>query len=175
MAIPARLAGVPLWTGGHGNHSWSEVWDGSWHVIASSESKQIDHAWFLAKAAQADPADPLNRIYATSFARTGTRFPLIWDLPDQTVPALDVTALYRSRGNVTVRVVDAAGKPATAAVTLRFDGHIVAAAHGKSSYDFMLAGGQTYEADLVAAGGKTRTEKLSIPKEAKGPVELRVP
>ena len=33
VAIPARLAGTPLWTDGSGNHTWFEVWDGSWHVV----------------------------------------------------------------------------------------------------------------------------------------------
>jgi transglutaminase-like putative cysteine protease len=30
VGIPARVAGVPAWTGSRGNHTWAEVWDGSW-------------------------------------------------------------------------------------------------------------------------------------------------
>ena len=174
VAIPARFVGVPLWTGGKGNHSWSEIWDGSWHFIGSSESKQLDHTWFMKKAAEADASHPENRIYATSFARTGTTFLLPWAPDLATVPAIDVTAMYKARRSVSLHVIDAAGKPATAGVTLRFGGQIVAAGSGKCSYDFMLAGGQTYDAELQT-GRKTRAAEVLVPKEGELPVELKLP
>ncbi len=175
VAIPARLAGTPLWTDGSGNHTWVEVWDGSWHVIGASESTQLDQTWFNDKAARADPAQPLNRIYATSFARTRIAFPLVWDRSIRSVPAIDVTACYKSRRNVDFKVIDSQGKPATADVTLRLDGHIMAAGSGKPTYSFMLAGGLTYDAEIRSAGKGPNVEKVELPKEGSGPIVLHLP
>jgi hypothetical protein len=95
------------------------------------------------------------------------------------VPAIDVTALYKDRRSVHLRIVDAAGSPATAGVTLRLGGHLVAAGSGKSSYDFMLAGGLTYDAELVGAekvgDGKKHAAKISPAKDGNDPVELKLP
>jgi hypothetical protein len=35
VGIPARLAGTAMWTNKHGNHTWVEVWDGSWHFTGA--------------------------------------------------------------------------------------------------------------------------------------------
>jgi hypothetical protein len=174
VAVPARFVGVPLWTGGRGNHSWTEVWDGSWHVINAAGSIELDHAWFTAKAAEADGSRPENRIYAASFAPTGTAFLLPWAPWLKTVPAIDVTALYKARRSVSVSIVGSDGKPAAADVTLRLGGHLVAAGRGKSSYEFTLAGGQTYDAELKA-DGKTHTEKVAVGNDGNKPVELKLP
>ncbi len=168
VAIPARVAGTPLWSDGSGKHTWVEVWDGSWHVLGASESTQLDQTWFNDKAAQADPAQPLNRIYATSFARTGIPFPLVWDRSIRAVPASDVTACYKSRRNVDFKIVDSHGKPATADVTLRLDGHIMAAGSGHSDYAFMLAGGLTYEAELLSGGKVAACRENSSTKRGQG-------
>jgi zinc protease len=174
VAIPARFVGVPLWTGGKGNHSWSEIWDGSWHFIGSSESKQLDHTWFMKKAAEADASHRENCVYATSFAHTGTNFLLPWAPELTTVPAIDVTAMYKERRNVRLHVVDANGKPATARVSLCFGGHLLAAGSGKSSYDFMLAGGQTYDAEVIADDRK-HIAKVAMAKDGNEPMQLKLP
>jgi hypothetical protein len=174
VSIPARLAGTPLWTDRSGNHTWVEAWDGSWHVLGASESTQLDQTWFNDKAAQADPAQPLNRIYATSFARTEASFPLVWDLSNRSVPAIDVTACYKARHNVGFKIVDTGGRPAAAAVTLRLNGRLVAAGSGKSAYTFLLAGGLTYEAELQAAGKSPHVEKIELPKEGSPTLDLRL-
>ena len=141
-----------------------------------SESTQLDQTWFNDKAAQADPAQPLNRIYATSFARTGIAFPLVWDRSIRSVPAIDVTACYKSRRNVDFKIVDSQGKPATAEVTLRLDGHIMAAGSGKPAYSFTLAGGLTYDGrNPIGRKGPKRRESLNFQKEGSGPIVLHLP
>src|SRR5260370_38763893 len=37
VAIPARLAGTPLWANKSGNHPWVEIWDGRWHFTGACE------------------------------------------------------------------------------------------------------------------------------------------
>lgn len=174
VAIPARLVGTPLWTDRSGNHSWVEVWDGhQWRFLGAAESTKLDDAWFTVKAAKADPRRPEHRIYATSFRRTDTSFPLAWDPSIRYVPAEDVTAFYTARRKVKVAVMKD-GKPAVVRLTLRLGGRIVAAAAG-DSFSFDLAGGQTYEAELQSAdGGKPTTRKVKIAEKGEATIELRL-
>ncbi len=96
VGVPARIAGTPSWVDDSGNHTWVEVWDnGEWHHIGAGEPGDYDEAWFNDKAAQADADDPVHRIYAASFRRTGLLFPTIWDPQVDDVFALDVTLDYK--------------------------------------------------------------------------------
>lgn len=93
--IPARLAGTPLWNDDSGNHTWVEVWaDGAWHFVEAADPSSWDSAWFAAKAAQADPADPMRRIYAVMPDGPHV-FPMAWDLERRDIRADDVTARYK--------------------------------------------------------------------------------
>ncbi len=103
VGIPARLAGIPLWKpdrhgkrpGRAGNHNWTEIWDGQWHHLGSAEPRGLDNAWFTKKCyTAADSRVWFHRIYATSFRKTGTSFPLVWNMSIQWVPATDVTRSY---------------------------------------------------------------------------------
>jgi len=116
IGLPARVAGVPTWTTINGNHNWVEVWLGpdgaatpdaavtppeaaewarSWRVTEyNPDAKGWDHAWFMDRAAAADPARPETRIYATSWHPTGLAFPMVWDLASRQVHGLDRTATY---------------------------------------------------------------------------------
>ena len=101
VGIPARMAGIPQWPDGKGNHNWVEVWDDGWHVLGAAESTQLDKAWFdakTAKIAKTNPTKRLHRIYATSFRKTDKHFPLAWAGSITYVPAVDVTAFYAERG-----------------------------------------------------------------------------
>ena len=91
VGIPARIAAVPAWADGSGNHTWVEIWDGQWHYIAAAEPTGLDHAWFTQKASRTDTQHP---IYATSFKRTGLSFPMRWAPRLRFVPAVDVTKEY---------------------------------------------------------------------------------
>lgn len=99
VGIPARMVGVPSWTQKTGNHNWVEVWlleDKSWHYTEYyPDAKGLNHAWFERDAAMADGSKPLQRIYASSWKKTGLYFPLVWNLESHSVNALDVTAFYK--------------------------------------------------------------------------------
>lgn len=94
--VPARVVGTPMWSNERGNHTWVEVWDkGDWHFIGAAEPDDngYDRGWFEGDAAAAKN-DGLHAIYATSWKRTGTHFPLIWDDELDWVSAQNVTARY---------------------------------------------------------------------------------
>ena len=72
-----------------------EVWDdGTWHHVGAAEPGPLDRTWFDGKASKADPSRPEHRIYASSWARTGVLFPLVWDPSIEYVHAVDVTSRY---------------------------------------------------------------------------------
>ena len=94
--VPARVVGTPMWSNERGNHTWVEVWDkGDWHFIGAAEpdDQGYDHGWFAGDAAAAKD-DGLHAIYATSWKRNGTHFPLVWDNDLNWVSAQNVTARY---------------------------------------------------------------------------------
>lgn len=94
--IPARFVGTPLWSDNSGNHSWVEVWDDGWHFTGAAEPTgvELDKGWFTDRASKATPGK--HGIYAVSFKRTDTRFPLVWSRNESTVYAVDVTSHYAS-------------------------------------------------------------------------------
>ena len=118
VGIASRVAGTPLWTNNRGNHTWSEIWDGDWHFTGSDEynAAGLNRGWFVGAAAKADKSNWQNSIYATSWKKTGTRFPMVWDIDAKQVNAFNVTDRYTgksSRGNVEddvlVRVLERQG------------------------------------------------------------------
>ncbi len=100
VGVPARVAGTPSWTSKRGNHTWVEIWDSDWHFVGAAEpdDQGLDRGWFIGDAAMADDQQPMNRIYATSFAETGMYFPLVWSMRDTSVPGVNVTQRYAARG-----------------------------------------------------------------------------
>lgn len=97
VGIPARLAGIPSWPNKRGNHTWVEIWDGTWHFTGAAEpsAQGLNHTWFQADAALAKKDSRLNAIYAVSFQQTDTTFPLVWGTTeDDPVYAVNVTERY---------------------------------------------------------------------------------
>jgi hypothetical protein len=96
VGVPARLVGTPLWANKRGNHTWVEIWDKDWHFTGACEQdpKGLDRGWFVGDAAQAKKDVPEHAIYAASFKKTDTHFPLVWALKNKTVPAENVTDRY---------------------------------------------------------------------------------
>lgn len=96
VGIPARLAGTPQWADNSGNHSWVEIWDGTWHYTGGGEPSgdSLDQAWFTDKAATAQRDHCLYAIYATSFRHTDQPFPLAWNEHVKDVYAINVTDRY---------------------------------------------------------------------------------
>ena len=118
VGIASRVAGTPLWTNNRGNHTWSEIWDGGWHFTGSDEynAAGLNRGWFVGAAAKADKSNWEHSIYATSWKKTGTRFPMVWDIDATQVNALNVTDRYTGKSNrgnveddVLVRVLEGRG------------------------------------------------------------------
>jgi hypothetical protein len=118
VAVPARLAGTPLWANNSGNHTWVEIWDDGWHFTGAAEPdpKGLDHAWFEQNASQARLDSPEHAIYAASFRKTKLPFPLVWAPDRKDVYAENVTGRYAKEGKtgdkqtrVLIRVRQAGG------------------------------------------------------------------
>ncbi len=99
VGVPARLVGTPLWADSSGNHSWVEVWDGEWFYTGAAEpaGDRLNDVWFGDRAARAQKDVPVHAIYATSYERTGTIFPMSWDLNVHYVHGVNVTDRYAPR------------------------------------------------------------------------------
>lgn len=55
----------------------------------------LNRTWFFPQPAKGQlPGDHWHAIYAASFKRTGTAFPLAWAPEDGSVPGVDVTQAY---------------------------------------------------------------------------------
>ncbi len=125
MGVPARVTGTPMWSNNRGNHTWVEIWDDGWHFAGAAEpdSKGLDRGWFRGEAAQAKKDDPRHAIYSTSYARTGTSFPLPWAPDIAWVNAENVTDRYTAktltvdtnRVRLEVKVLQRIGGPRVAA------------------------------------------------------------
>ncbi len=98
VGVPARLAGIPQWANKRGNHTWVEIWDKQWHFTGAAEpsGKGMNHTWFQGDAAQAKVDSRMSAIYAASYKKTGTDFPLIWAPQINWVNAVNVTNRYTS-------------------------------------------------------------------------------
>jgi len=96
VGIPARFAGTPLWANKSGNHSWVEIWDGRWRYTGAAEPAggKLDKAWFTGRAKTAQKDSRLHAIYAVSFKRTKTTFPMVWAPRANYVYAVNVSDRY---------------------------------------------------------------------------------
>ena len=122
VCIPARLVGTPLWSNKRGNHTWVEIWDQGWHFTGACEQDPsgLDRGWFVSDAAQAQEDSPENAIYAASFRRSKTHFPLVWAPANHSISAENVTRRYAQREKsiqndpdkavILIRVIDPSGK-----------------------------------------------------------------
>ena len=96
VGVPARLVGTPCWSDGSGNHSWVEVWDGDWKFTGAAEPTEdkLNQAWFVERAVQAQADEPKYSIYAVSYMKTDTEFPLVWKKDFDPVWSINVTERY---------------------------------------------------------------------------------
>jgi hypothetical protein len=96
VGIPARAVGTPLWANQRGNHTWVEIWDGTWHFTGADEYDPagLNRGWFVGDAAQARSDDPRHAIYATSWKQEGLSFPMVWARRNRSVAAVNVTGRY---------------------------------------------------------------------------------
>jgi predicted esterase len=96
VCIPARVAGIPSWPNKRGNHTWVEIWDGQWYFTGAAEpsARGLNDTWFLNDVALADKSSRLHSVYAVSFRKTETEFPLVWSRDSDPVYAVNVTDRY---------------------------------------------------------------------------------
>ncbi len=167
VGVPARLAGVPEWSDGNGNHTWTEIWDKQWFFVGSHEPGPLNQTWFVGNAAKADESDPLKRVYAVSFEQTGTVFPLAWDEKRTDVWGEDVTGYYTGRQDMTVKL------PVNTSVEIRRKGVLVAAS-ADAQNTFTLAAGEAYAVRLLDNGGKPMQSRVvALPKTQGITVDFR--
>jgi hypothetical protein len=100
VCIPTRVVGTPLWANKTGNHTWVEIWDGDWHFTGACEAdpQGLDRGWFVGNASQAQKDSREHAIYAASFKKTDTTFPLVWAPKRSDVYAENVTDRYTAKG-----------------------------------------------------------------------------
>ena len=171
VGIPARFLGTPSWTTVRGNHSWVEVFTDQWRFVGACEPSRLDETWFLDNASKANEENPLNRIYATSFRKTGQHFPLIWNRELKWVPGLDVTRWYTKRTTMKLAV---GPKSQSLQLQLRQDGPIVAHLAVKDGLKLDLAGGKKYKWAVLDSQGAVKAEGETTTPE-KGPGQLQLP
>ncbi|MGI9242604.1 MAG: transglutaminase domain-containing protein [Verrucomicrobiales bacterium] len=97
VGVPARVAGTALWSNKRGNHTWVEVHDGErWRFTGADEynRKGLDRAWFTGDASKSIANDWKHAIWATSWKGEDGWFPMVWNLKNREVGAVNVTARY---------------------------------------------------------------------------------
>jgi hypothetical protein len=141
VGIPTRLVGTPNWSDKRGNHTWIEIWDGDWHFTGACEPDPngLDRGWFVGDAAKAQKDVAEHAIYAVSFGKTGTHYPLVWAKGDKSVNGENVTDRYVKKEakkpetvRVSIRVVDGSKKRITVAVVVSSSGDPKVKIEGKS-------------------------------------------
>jgi hypothetical protein len=162
VGVPARFVGTPMWSNKRGNHSWVEVWDGSgWQYTGACEYNPagLGKAWFAGSAAKALKDDPRHAIYASSWRKAGTLFPLVWDLGIDYVQAENVTDRYAGRkaNRVFIDLMDRPGGERVAAdVAVFLKGKRIAGGKTRDAtndtndmFGIALKGGEDHELRIV--------------------------
>lgn len=152
VSVPARLVSV-RWPHKEGNHTWVECWDGAaWRFVGADEPdpQGFDRAWFTGDAARCQDADAAHRIFAVSFAATGTRFHAGW-APGVELPGLDVTARYATAGQEPQAAADAA-------VRAQLDRFFAADAEAQGRFEF----DRNLDVELATAAGDARLRALAF-------------
>ena len=166
VGVPARLAGTPNWFDDRGNHTWVEVWDNGWHFTGACEAdpQGLDRGWFVGDAARATPGSPEHGLFAASFQRTGTHFPLVWARDFTGVPAVDVTTRYAAKTpagtRLSIRVVTTTGQRVALPVSVVLDGKtLTGTSRGESAdlNDFLHFDTPPKTAGTVTVGSVTKT------------------
>lgn len=190
VGVPARVAGTALWSNKRGNHTWVEVYDsGKWFFTGADEFSNagLNRAWFVGDASKAIADDWRHAIWATSWKKTDSNFPMVWDLENKEVGAVNVTSRYAK---------DDGKKVKEATVYLRLwdkqgGGRLVAKVdvmdtEGKVLQSVTTKAGTTDLNDMpsvkiktkveyrlrVQHGAETRWEKLAAVSEGEGTIDL---
>ncbi len=190
VGVPARVAGTALWSNKRGNHTWVEIYDsGKWYFTGADEYSHagLNRAWFVGDASKAIADDWRHAIWATSWKKTGNHFPMVWDLQNQEVAAVNVTGRYaKDQGRKTKEATvylrlwekQGGGRLAAAVELLDNSGKVLATVTtraGTTDLNDMPAvkvrTGVEYRL-RVKHGGEARWESFKAEKEGEGTVDL---
>jgi hypothetical protein len=163
VGIPARFVGVPQWTNVRGNHSWVEVFTDQWRFVGACEPSKLDETWFIDNASKADETDVMKKVYASSFRKTGTHFPLIWNRTAKWVQAEDVTRWYTRRREV---AIEPPAQDSGSVLQIRHNDRIVAQVHLDSASKLSLPFGESLKWAVISKEGESiREGELKVPED----------
>ncbi len=116
VGVPARIVGTAQWADKRGNHTWVEIWDdGEWFYTGADEydAKGLNRGWFTGDAAKAVEEKWEHAIWASSWKKGDSFFPMVWAPRNREVPGVNVTSRYVQKagagGLVNFRVWDVKG------------------------------------------------------------------
>jgi len=167
VGVPARIAGTALWSNKRGNHTWVEIYDGGkWFFTGADEfnGKGLNRGWFTGDASKAVADDWRHAIWASSWKKTGNHFPMVWDLRNKEVAAVNVTERYLKKKQgpgdlVYFRVWDTKGGMRLVAT---LNGTVRTKARTADLNDMAALKVKEGEVVKVAIGGETR--EVTVPK-----------
>ncbi len=185
VGVPARIAGTALWANKRGNHTWIELYDGQWFFTGADEynKKGLNHAWFTGDASKAIASDWKHAIWASSWKRSGSHFPMVWALKDKGVAAVNVTDRYAKpvtrKGSdvvLNLRVWDRrGGERIVAKISLVGNTETVTSKAGTSDLNDMatlkVPADSSHQLE-VEFGGVKRTAMVKSPGKGEATVEL---
>lgn len=108
VGVPARIAGTALWSNKRGNHTWAEIYDGGeWYFTGADEydAKGLNRGWFTGDASKAIEDKWQHAIWASSWKKSESFFPMVWDMKNREVPGVNVTSRYVKKKEVSAGVV----------------------------------------------------------------------
>lgn len=179
--IPARFVGTPMWKNMSGNHSWVEIWDDGWHFTGAAEptGNDLDKGWFVGRASKQIPGSRRHGIFAVSFKKTDSKFPLVWTRNAE-VYCLDVTEHYTrsaapaSKGMITLefQALEAKNRNRCVANLIVRDDAQKVVFRGQTNDDSSDTNNHlqaklkpgTYEVELKSATGSTK-RKVTVTKD----------
>ena len=185
VGVPARIAGTPLWANKRGNHTWIELYDGEWFFTGADEyhKKGLNRAWFTGDASKAIASDWRHAIWASSWKKSGSHFPMVWALQDKSVAAVNVTDRYAKpvtkQGSdvvLNLRVWDRrGGKRIVVKISLVGNAETVTSKAGTSDLNDMatlkVSADSSHQLE-VEFGGVKRTAMVKSPGKGEATVEL---
>ncbi len=185
VGVPSRIAGTALWSNKRGNHTWIELYDGGWFFTGADEynAKGLNKAWFTGDASKAIASDWKHAIWASSWKKTGNHFPMVWNLKDKSVAAVNVTDRYAkpaakkgSQVVLNLRVWDRrGGERIVAEIGLAGKSETVTSKAGTADLNDMASLKVSADSDQqlrVTFNGKTKSLVVKSPDKGEATVDL---
>ena len=108
VGVPARVVGTASWVKKKGNHTWVEIYDGGeWYFAGADEAskKGLNDGWFMKDAAHAKAEMWQHAVWASSWKKADGFFPMVWNIRNTEIAAVNVTARYTTNKTENSEVV----------------------------------------------------------------------